>query len=491
MAEKLRVLIAAAEAAPFAKVGGLADVAGALPAALGQMGVDARVIIPRYGGLRHSERLRFKADLGEIPLEVYKFRAALWEAELPSSSIPIYFIDNADFFSRPGIYNDPVSGEGYWDNFQRFVFFMKAVFVACRSMGWYPDVLHCNDSHTALIPAYLKLTLRGDAGFGRTASLFTIHNLAYQGRVGMDLFKLTDLPRHLNYPNGPFEYFGDLNMMKAGILYADVLNTVSPTYAREIQYSGEYGHGLETVLHERRGDLHGVLNGIDDQLWNPATDELIPERYSAARLAGRAKNKTELQRALGFPVDPGIPLVGMISRLVDQKGLDLVLDALPELIEMNIQIVLLGSGQKRYHDAFGYAASRFPERLSANFAFDDKLAHWIEAGSDMFLMPSRYEPCGLNQMYSLRYGAVPVVRHTGGLADTVRDYHQDPQGNGFKFHSYSSREMLEALRRAIFALGDKTRWGALMKRGMAEDFSWKKSAARYRELYELAVGKMR
>ncbi|HEY2933933.1 MAG TPA: glycogen synthase GlgA [Acidobacteriota bacterium] len=491
MAEKLRVLIAAAEAAPFAKAGGLADVVGALPAALAKLDVDARVIVPRYGDLREAERIRWKADLGRIPLEIYTFGADLWEAELPGSSVPIYFVGNSDFFSRPGIYDDPVSGEGYWDNFQRFVFFMKAVFVACRRIGWLPHVIHCNDSHTALIPAYLKLVFRADKDLARVGSLYTIHNLAYQGRVGMDLFKLTDLPRDLTYPNGPFEYFGDLNMMKAGILFADVINTVSPTYAREIQYSPEYGHGLETVLHSRRGDLHGILNGVDDQQWNPATDEFIPARYSAGRLAGKAKDKSELQQACGFPVDSAIPLIGIISRLVDQKGLDLVLEALPQITDMNVQMVLLGSGQKKYHQAFQDAARRFPQRLSANFGFDDKLAHWIEAGSDMFLMPSRYEPCGLNQMYSLRYGTVPIVRHTGGLADTVKDYHQDPQGNGFKFFSYSSREMLEAMRRAMFAFQDKTGWRALMRRGMAEDFSWKKSAVRYKELYQLVIGKMR
>ncbi|HEY3131800.1 MAG TPA: glycogen synthase GlgA [Acidobacteriota bacterium] len=490
MPEKLRVLIVAAEAAPFAKAGGLADVISALPRALNRLDLDARVILPRYGSLAHPELLRRKADLGNIPLEVYPFRAALLESELPGSPVPVYFVENPDFFGREGIYNDPATGEGFPDNFQRFVFFMKAVFVACERIEWIPRVIHCNDSQTALIPAYLKLRNPGDPLFGRTASVFTIHNLGYQGQVGMDLFKLTDLPRYMAYPSGPFEFAGSFNPMKSGIVFADVLSTVSPTYAREIQLSAYYGYGLETVLRTRSSDLYGILNGIDADEWNPATDTFIPAPYTASKPGEKVKNKLELQKAFGLPESADTPLVGFIGRLAEQKGLDLVLQAIAELADMDLQFVLLGAGQKKYHDAFQAVARSYPHRFGAAFSFDNKLAHWIEAGSDMLLMPSRYEPCGLNQMYSLRYGTVPVVRHTGGLADTVRDAHQYPSGNGFKFYTYSSREMVEALRRALFAFRNRIEWRKIMRRGMAEDFSWDRSARQYVELYRAALAKL-
>ncbi len=487
MPEKLRVLIVAAEAAPFAKAGGLADVIGALPRALSRLGVDARVIVPRYGSLAPPELLRRKTELGKIPLEVYPFRAGLLESELPGSSVPIYFVDNSDFFGRDGIYNDPATGEGFPDNFQRFLFFMKAVLVACQRIGWIPQVIHCNDSQTALIPAYLKLRHSGDTPLAHTASVFTIHNLGYQGVVGMDMFKLTDLPRHLAYPTGPFEFAGSFNLMKAGIVFADMLNTVSPTYALEIQLSPEYGYGLETVLRTRSRDLYGILNGIDADEWNPATDPHIPVRYTSATLGEKVKNKLELQKAFRLPQRAEVPLVAFIGRLAEQKGLDLLLEAIPDLVAMDLQFVLLGSGQNKYHDAFQAVAINYPHKFSVVFSFDNKLAHWIEAGSDMFLMPSRYEPCGLNQMYSLRYGTVPIVRHTGGLADTVRDSHQYPDGNGFKFYTYSSREMVETLQRALFAFRHRVEWRKIMRRGMAEDFSWDRNARRYVELYQATL----
>ncbi|MBI4456420.1 MAG: glycogen synthase GlgA [Acidobacteria bacterium] len=491
MQKKLRVLIAAAEASPFAKEGGLADVVGGLAHALSELDVDVRVMLPRYGSLKDTKRLRPKAELGRISLEVYSFQAHLLQAEFPASAVPVYFVENSDFFGGPGIYSDPGSGEALADNFQRFLFFMKAALAACRRMAWIPDVIHCNDWHTGLLPAYLKLGYdAADWPFRSTASVFTIHNLAYQGRVSMDLFKLTDLPRHLAYPQGPFESDGDLNLMKSAIVFADVLTTVSPTYALEIQRSLEYGYGLEALLRSRHRDLYGVLNGIDTDEWNPATDRLISARYSVKRFEGKARNKAELQRSLGLRESSVIPLVGMISRLAEQKGLDLVLQAIPQLLAMDLQFVFLGSGNKKYYEALQFVARNHPQKFSVNLKFDNKLAHWIEAGSDLFLMPSRYEPCGLNQMYSLRYGTIPVVHHTGGLADTVRDCHQYPDGNGFKFYTYSAGEMLETLRRALFVYQDRREWRKVMKRGMTEDFSWRKSAQRYYELYQVARAKV-
>ncbi|MBI3940001.1 MAG: glycogen synthase, partial [Acidobacteria bacterium] len=334
--DRLKVLIAAAEATPFAKVGGLGDAVSGLAGALSRLEVDARVIVPRYGSLERVETLSRTADLGITPLEVYSFGAALLESRLPGSQVPVYFVENADFFARAGIYHDPQSGEGFPDNFQRFVFFMKAVLTACRRLDWIPDVIHCNDSHTGLIPAYLKLRNDANSPLRRTASLFTIHNLSYQGRAGSDLFKLTDLPRDMARPDGPFQSGSELNLMKAGIVFADVLNTVSPTYAHEIQDGEEFGYGLQAELQRRGRDLYGILNGIDCDEWNPATDRYIPRCFHAARLAGKAENKMELQRFLGFPVNAATPLIGMISRLVEQKGLHLLLQAAGELLALNL-----------------------------------------------------------------------------------------------------------------------------------------------------------
>ena len=485
----MKVLIAAAEVSPFAKVGGLADAIAGLAKALSDLGLDVRIIVPRYGSLERAGQLTPCADLGTIPLEVYPFRATLLEARLPESRVPVYFVENSDFFARAGIYSDPHTGRDFPDNFQRFLFFTKAVLQACRHLRWIPNLIHCNDSQTGLIPAYLKLgDASGSASFDRTASLFTIHNLFYQSRCDPDLYNLTDLPRDQAYPDGPFRSGTDLNPMKAGILFADVITTVSPTYAGEIQNEGS-SHELEGALKSRRDNLYGVLNGIDADEWNPATDPWIPARYNSARGLGKSKSKMELQRFSGLPVNERIPLIGMVTRLVEQKGIDLLVESAAELSTLDLQVVLLGTGDPLYRELLRLPAGAHKDRFSFHFVFDGRLAHWIVAGSDMFLMPSRYEPCGLSQMYSLRYGTIPIVRQTGGLADTIRDCHQSPDGNGFKFHTYSSREMIETIKRALWAFANQAEWHRIMRRAMREDFSWRRSAVRYRELYQLACKK--
>ncbi len=489
----MRVVLIAAEAVPFVKVGGLADVAGALPAALRRLGAEVALVLPKYSAidnnrfglhrLEHSFSLQIGGNYHE---------ASLYVASMPGSDVPVCLIGNDYYFGRDGVYDDPATKLGYEDNGERFAFFQRAALVALKQLGWQPDIIHCHDHQTGLIPAYLKITYGADPFFQRTATLFTIHNLAYQGLFPPAVLPLAGLNPSLFYSMSPFEFWGRVNFMKAGISYADLITTVSPTYAREIQSTEEYGCGLEGVLRDRRNDLFGVLNGMDYSVWNPETDPLIAANYSADNLEPKKLNKQALLERAGLG-DGGAPLIGMISRLVDQKGLDLISEAADAILQLNVRMVVLGTGQKKYHDMLERMMSEHPSEVRAFFGFDEALAHLIEAGSDFYLMPSRFEPCGLNQMYSLRYGSIPVVRATGGLADTIRDFDETSgEGNGFVFHEYSARALLAAVRRAVALYRDKPDlWRRLMARAMREDFSWDHSARRYLELYQRALEKRR
>ncbi len=481
----MRVCVLAAEAGPYATEGGLADVVAALSSALVQAGVEIKVFIPLYKRVAELSYIRKLADLPAVRMGGSERPVSLWvdSRQQPSRN---YFIGNREYFDRDGIYNDPSSGEGYEDNFERFNLFTLAALGALEYLQWKPHVIHCNDSQTALAPAYLKLERMGESFYKGISTVLTIHNLAYQGLYPESCFRLTGLPQELFYPTGPFEYYGQLNLLKAGICYADVLNTVSPQYAKEIQTT-EYGAGLESVLRMRKEDLYGILNGIDTEEWNPRTDPLIFARFSAEDLQGKRLNKEGLQDLCGFAVRD-VPLVGMISRLADQKGLDLFLEIKPEVNRLDCQWVILGTGLKRYQVALEALARENPEKFSVYLEFDNVLAHRIEAGSDIFLMPSRYEPCGLNQMYSMRYGTIPVVRHTGGLADTVRDFVQHPDSaTGFKFYEYDAEELLKVIKRAIETWKDRETWGNLVRNVMAQDFSWECSARKYVELFQKAI----
>jgi starch synthase len=484
-----RVLFASAEMVPFAKEGGLADVAGALPKALAELGVDIRAVMPLYGGI---DRAKFAIKPLEsipplqIPMGHETEIARIHSTTLPGGEVPVYMISNGRYFDRKGVYNDPETGEGYVDNALRFIFFQKAVMAMLRHLGWMPEVIHCNDFHTGLIPYYIRSRAGELSGLG--ASLFSIHNLAYQGVEPVEIMPIAEIPQQRFYPMSPFEFFGKVNLMKIGIVHASLINTVSPTYAREIQSSSEFGVGLEGVLRSRASDLSGIVNGIDYSVWNPEVDELIPHKFSAADLRDKAKNKQELQKRNGLPQVKDMPVIGIISRLADQKGFDILEEALERIMGFDVQIVVLGTGLRKYHEIFEAAAKKFSRKLAVNLAFDNSLAHLIEAGSDMFLMPSRYEPCGLNQLYSLRYGTIPIVRATGGLADTIVDY--APAGNrgtGFAFKEYSGAALLQAVIRALKTFADETAWSGLIARAMAADFSWKSSAGKYLKLYNRAV----
>ena len=373
----------------------------------------------------------------------------------------------------------------YTDNDERFILLSRSVMELIIKLGWIPDVIHLNDWQCGLIPAYLKTVYKDNEGFDRFKTLFTIHNLAYQGEFPQASFKKTDLPKELESVSKGIIHNGKVNFMKSGLMFADVINTVSQTYANEIRTKEEYGEGLKDVLAKRKDSLFGIVNGIDKNVWNPEKDKLIPAKYSAKNIEEKLVNKKELAERFGLPFDEKIPIIGLISRLFDSKGLDLVQKSFNELLKLNAQVILLGTGDQKYHTLFDKMASKYPKKFASYLGFNDELAHLIEAGADMFLMPSKYEPCGLNQMYSLTYGTVPIVRETGGLADTVIKFNEKTEeGNGFVFKKYDSDEMLKEIKRAVKTFEDKKVWQKIMRSGMKLDFSWDVSAKRYIELYK-------
>jgi starch synthase len=396
-----------------------------------------------------------------------------------------FLIRNDRYFDREFLYGNK-DGD-YVDNCERFTFFCRGVMEwIVRSGRWY-DIIHCNDWQTALIPAYVKTLYAGEEAFRGTGTLFTVHNLGYQGLFWNHDLPMTGLGWDLFTPQG-LEFYGKLNLMKAGLVFADILTTVSATYSREIQ-TPEYGYGLEGVLYERREDLYGIVNGIDDQEWHPAADRLIAENFSAGDLRGKAACRRDLLAEFGLP-DEGVPVLGFIGRLTAQKGSDLLEQIGEWLAAQRLRVVLLGSGERRYEESMEALGRKHPDRIAIRVAYDNALAHKIEAGADMYLMPSRYEPCGLNQIYSLKYGTVPIVRETGGLADTVTDADADPAGGtGFTFRRYDAEDLKDAIARALAAHADRRRWEAIVQRGMARDFSWDASAREYASLYGKALRK--
>jgi len=479
MTEKpLKVLFLAAEAVPFAKVGGLADVAGSLPRAIGALGHDIRLMIPRYGTIR-SEQFQLK-KVGEpfrIPAGPGEEHVHLIESTL-DENIPVYLIWNESYFSsRDRVY-------GFDDDAQRFAVFGRASLAALHLLDWKPDVIHANDWHTAIVPAWLNTAGRRDDFYRDIATLFTIHNMAYQGIAGRLILTFAQM-EHLQHL--PVEQPGTVNWMAQGIAHADLVNAVSEQYAREILVP-EMGMGLASLLQERQDRLFGVLNGIDYDHWNPATDPNIPHRFDTETVDRRVANKTALQQQARLPVRPEVPVVGMVSRLDQVKGMSLMEPVLEWLLQGEAQFILLGTGQPEYHEMFERTQARFPNRMRAFLKFDDVMARRIYAGADMFLMPSAVEPCGLGQMIAMHYGCVPVVRATGGLADTVSDYTaRRGQGTGFTFSDYTPEACQDALERAMQIYRNGKAWRKLQQRGMASDFSWSASAKEYVELYRRAI----
>ncbi len=480
----LTVVIAASEAIPFAKTGGLADVAGSLPAALKHLGLKVFVFLPYYrevaekGFAIEETGLRVQVNMGRrtVPAEV------LVGAE---HGVPYYFIKRDEFFDRSYLYGTP---EGdYFDNLERFTFFSRAVLEVIKARELAPDIIHCNDWQTGLIPAYLKDIYRGESVFSSTATVFTIHNIAYQGQFAANLYETTGLGTYLFTPDG-LEFWGKLNLLKSGIVFSEAITTVSAGYSREIQ-TAEFGYGLEGVLKKRKDALSGILNGVDYTEWDPATDTHIPHNFTADDLKGKADCRKKLLKAFGLKAKAKTPVIGMITRLADQKGIDILAEAMPELMKLDMVMLILGSGDRRYQELLADLAGHYPEKLAVKIAFNSSLSHLVEAGSDAFLMPSKYEPCGLNQIYSLKYGTVPVVRATGGLDDTVKDAGGE-DGNGFKFKEYSAAALVGKVAEAVAAFADRKGWGELQRRGMAEDFSWNDAAKKYVEVYRAAQARL-
>jgi starch synthase len=483
----MKVLFVSSEAVPFAKTGGLADVAGALPVELFKLGCDVRLVMPLYRCVYDAcDHLSLVTDNLLIALDTHYCWAQIWEGRL-AESVPVYFVKCDQFFDRDGLYG--TSTADYADNAQRYIFFCKAVIELCCRIDYAPEVISCHDWQTGMLPAYLDYACRDSKLFRKTASVYTIHNIAYQGIFDTERFALTGLTESHRSVTG-FEYWGKINLMKAGIVYADMITTVSEQYSRDIQ-SGQYGWGLDGVIRERRNDVCGILNGVDYELWNPEQDPHIHTRYTPRTLGGKRKCKQDLLNYFGmFPHLIDRPLFGMITRLVQQKGLDLVADIFDELMARDTGFVLLGSGDQEYQDLFIEKTQRYQGKAGIVIAYDNVLAHKIEAGCDMYLMPSRYEPCGLNQIYSLKYGTVPIVRATGGLDDSIDDCGTDAEhGTGFKFSDYTPEALLSAIDRACAVFSNQPLWRQLQKRGMLRDFSWKVSAAAYIDVFLRAIQK--
>jgi len=476
------VLIIGSEALPFAKTGGLADVLGALPPALARLGWDATLALPRYRGTTAGALVdRFPVTSGG-----YRRHVGFHEVPLVDGARSL-LIDCPELYDREGLYT--IDNVDYPDNARRFAMLVRAALEFAGRRGEAPSVVHAHDWQAGLAPVYLKTLYASHPILGGTPSVLTIHNLAYQGLFAADWLPRVDLSRDVFSMEG-LEFWGRISFLKGGINYADLITTVSQQYAKEIQ-TPEFGFGFDGILRRRAADLVGILNGIDTSQWDPARDPFLPAPYSADDLSGKRAAKAEVLSRYGLPSDDGAmkrPLVAMISRMVDQKGFDLVAAIADELPRLEATFVVLGTGDARHQDLWRDLAARHPEQIAAQMGFDEGLAHVIEAGADIFLMPSRFEPCGLNQMYSLRYGTVPVVRAVGGLADTVRDYAAHRAAStGFVFHDYTPGALLEALQRALALFWDKRRWRALQVAGMKQDHSWDRSAREYVRIYERAT----
>jgi starch synthase len=463
----MKIVIAASEVVPFAKTGGLADVAGALPLALEKQGQEVILVMPGYKKVHE-----LKSPAIKLCQEGISYSSI-------GKNIKVYFIDNDEYFNRDALYGDKTGD--YKDNLERFAYFCKRTLQLLKEIKFKPDIIHCHDWQSALIPVYLKTNLAQDPFFKDTRTIFTIHNIGYQG-----LFPKDELPK-AGLDWGVFnidmlEYFDKINILKGGIVFSDIINTVSDTYSKEIQ-TKEFGFGMEGILNKRRDSVFGIINGLDYTIWDPATDKNLFQNYSLKDVANKYANKEGLQKLSKLPVKQNVPLVGIVSRLAEQKGFDILAEGIDAICKMDLQMVILGTGDLKYHQILEAMVKKYPKVISLHLKFDDALAHRIYAGSDIFLMPSKYEPCGLGQMISLRYGTVPMVFKTGGLADTVND------NNGFVFDKYSKAELIKTIKTAIKDFKAKTKWQQLMLRGMKCNFSWSESAKKYIELYEKAKSK--
>lgn len=483
----MKIAFASSEVFPYAKTGGLGDVAGALPIELSKLGHEVKIFMPKYntfGEIEHG--LHYLWDIGEIPIRVAGLvhSVHVHTATLPNSNVQIYFVDCPHYFHRFRVYTDDK------DEDERFILFSKGIIEILQRLKWAPDIIHCNDWQTGLLPLLLKENYSWDKMFDNTATVFTIHNIAYQGRFPKNAFYKAEIREIHSQGGGLGEYEGGVNFLKTAILTSDIINTVSNTYAQEL-LTPDYGEGMQDFLVKRRNDFYGIINGIDYSVWDPEKDFILPHHFSINNLSGKLLNKKFLVEHLNFSIDESVPLIGIISRLVSQKGFDLVEQVLDELMHLNAQWLILGSGEQKYEELFRNITFEHPGKVYFYRGYNNELAHLIEAACDIFLMPSKFEPCGLNQIYSLRYGTVPVVRKTGGLADTVHDWNESlakglKTGTGYIFSDYSGKALLHSVQRAIHDFHLKDVWKRIQANGMSKDFSWKKSAEKYAALYDEA-----
>ncbi|MCX8094548.1 MAG: glycogen synthase GlgA [Candidatus Goldbacteria bacterium] len=483
--EKLKILIVASEVVPFAKTGGLADVTGALPKAFKKLGHDVRVVLPKYKCIS-DEKFNI-IDTGKrvvVDIALVKHIGVIKQSFFPGTEIPVYFIDNDEFFNRDELYRTPY-GE-YWDNAERFIFFSRAVIEMLKEIDFIPDVVHCNDWHTGLIPVYLK-TIYKNIG-DNIATIYSIHNIAYQGYTDKEKLSHAGLPWEL-WTMDKLEFYGGINFMKGGIVFSDIINTVSENYKKETE-TPEFGYNLDGVLRCRNSDYFGVINGVDYEIWDPAIDKYIDVNFDIKTIHLKNEMKKILLQEIGLKYFENVPLFCMVSRLDAQKGIDFIVSIMDEMLKMNLQFVILGTGDKWYHDILYDFKNKYPEKFSIHFKFDNILAHKIYAGADIFLMPSYFEPCGLGQLIALKYGTVPIVRAIGGLKDTIKQFNfRTKQGNGFLFYGNNPMDLLQVIRIAVDTYKNKSVWMKLIENGMKENFSWEHSAQEYVKLYYKAMEK--
>lgn len=471
----MKVMFAVSECVPFIKSGGLADVAGSLPKELVKQGTEVTIIMPKYRDIP-EKYLSSLEKVMDFRVQVGWRNQYCGLEKLEQDGITFYFIDNEDYFKRPGLY-------GYFDDGERFSFFNRAVLESLSYLSYYPDIIHCHDWHTAMIPFMLNVDYKWRREYSQIKTVFTIHNLQFQGIMPRgalgDLLNLNDD----YFTTDQLEFYGNINFMKAALIASDKITTVSPTYMKEIQ-TDYYGEKLNQLLTLRQSDLTGIINGIDEEVYNPATDDVIIQKYSNTNISGKVQNKLDIQKLFGLKEDETIPIISMITRLTSQKGLELVRHVFHEIMEENVQFLVLGTGDPEFENFFREMEFKYPDKCKAYIGFDESLAHKIYAGADLFLMPSKFEPCGLGQLIALQYGNIPIVRETGGLNDTVFSYNElTNSGNGFSFTNFNAHDMLYTIRRALHLYEDKDVWSTIVKNAMTMDNSWAQSAFKYNQLY--------
>ena len=482
-----KVWYLASEVSPFAKTGGLGDVSGAFPKALKAHHQEVRVIMPKYKSINERKYvLREVIRLKDIPVTINGVTRTInvKSAFLPDSKVQIYFVEIPELFDRSGLYTDAVKGKDFDDNAERFAYFCMGALETLKILSWRPDIIHCNDWQTALVPYYLKTFYKNDDFLQGIKTVFTIHNFSYQGIFPKSVAPSIEIDPEEIKGNGAFEHNDQLNLVKGAINYSDWITTVSENYAKEISTKNEFGYGLEKALQKKAANFSGILNGVDYAVWSPASDKLIPFKYTEENMDGKEQNKQALLTRVNMTYKENTPVIGMISRIVDQKGYSILLESLEQIMELNVQIIILGTGDKKLEKQIQSFQKKYADKISLNQAFDETLAHMIEAGSDIFLMPSNYEPCGMNQMYSLKYGTIPIVFNIGGLAETITEYNfEEKKGNGFVFEKYTAKDLLRAIKRALKIYKKNDLWRELQIEAMQQDFSWDRSVEKYLDIY--------